>query len=299
MTRLVELVSRRPGWAFGLALALICAGTAAVVWLVAGRGGGELALFEERSTDYALTFAESVSSWIQAGDLEMVESASRFLLLGSALFVRVYWDGELVVDERVGDIVVPDSGGPGYLTLPSGQRCFHVKVPIPSRGDARGWVSLGLDSTWIAARARGRLIVGAAVGAAVDMLLGGALALLARRLRPRKGRLGARPEFTLGGLEVFDRGKQVRLFGKPVPLSPKQFALLRLLISSPGRVFSDQEILEAVWPDSRYANSKDVKQYIYLLRRKLGAVHPGAESMIVTVPGFGYKLIPPDEAGLT
>ncbi|HEC63428.1 MAG TPA: helix-turn-helix domain-containing protein, partial [Candidatus Acetothermia bacterium] len=75
--------------------------------------------------------------------------------------------------------------------------------------------------------------------------------------------------------------------------------LLRLLASSPGRVFSDQEILREVWPDSRYANSKDVKQYVYLVRQRLGKVRPGAEGMIVTVPGFGYKLVSPDELGLT
>jgi len=91
----------------------------------------------------------------------------------------------------------------------------------------------------------------------------------------------------------------VTLFGEPVRLSPKQFTLLRLLASSPGKVFSDREILREVWPDSRYANSKDVKQYVYLVRQRLGKVRPGAEGMIVTVPGFGYKLIPPDEAGLT
>ena len=103
----------------------------------------------------------------------------------------------------------------------------------------------------------------------------------------------------MGALEIFEDQKHVRLFGEPVRLSPKQFAFLRLLASAPGRVFSDREILREVWPDSQYANSKDVKQYVYLVRQRLGKVRPGAEGMIVTVPGFGYKLVPPEQAGLT
>jgi len=57
-------------------------------------------------------------------------------------------------------------------------------------------------------------------------------------------------------------------------------------------VFSDREILAAVWPDSRYANAKDVKQHVYLLRKRLRDAKSGGEEMIVNVPGFGYRLEP-------
>jgi len=91
--------------------------------------------------------------------------------------------------------------------------------------------------------------------------------------------------------------KAAALNGVPLSLSPKLFSLLALLVSEPGRVFSDREILGAVWPASRYANAKDVKQHIYLLRKKLRGVQPGAEGMIVTVPGFGYRFEPPRRDG--
>jgi len=79
----------------------------------------------------------------------------------------------------------------------------------------------------------------------------------------------------------------VTLAGVPVPLPPKQYALLRLLASEPERVFTEEEILAAVWPDSPYADSKDIKQCVYLLRRRLGKE---GGRIVVNVPGFGYKL---------
>lgn len=267
------------------------------VWLATARTGQELVDFKERGLAYADAFAESAATWIQGGDLAMLRTAARFMLLGSALFVQVVWDGEVLVDERVGEVeVVGGEGELAMVSLPGGERYLRITRPIPS-GQPRGWVSLGLDASWLFVGRRNRILVGAGVGAGVDLVVLALLFLLYHRSRPQDGQ--GSPSIKVGALEVFEDGKQVYLFGQPVRLSPKQFLLLRLLASSPGKVFSDREILRAVWPDSRYANSKDVKQYIYLLRQRLGRVQPGAEGMIVTVPGFGYKLVPPDEAGLT
>jgi DNA-binding winged helix-turn-helix (wHTH) protein len=55
-------------------------------------------------------------------------------------------------------------------------------------------------------------------------------------------------------------------------------------------VFSEAEILAAAWPDSPYADARDIKQYIYLLRRRLSDVRSDGRDVIVTVPGFGYRL---------
>jgi len=296
MARLTVL----PRWALAVGVAGLVLLTGLTVWWVAVRGGDrELADFQARGQAYAAAFAESAVSWIQQGNLEMLRTAARFMLLGSALFVQVSWDGELLVDERVGELPPPPEETGQLVPLPTGGRYLYLRLPIPSEEAPRGWVSLGLDAGWLLARARGRLVVGAGVGLGVDLLLLGALGLLLRRQRRRLGRVEDVPTIKVGGLEIFEEGKQAYLFGQPVRLSPKQFALLRLLASVPGKVFSDREILKEVWPDSRYANSKDVKQYVYLVRQRLGKVRPGAEGMIVTVPGFGYKLIPPDEVGLT
>ncbi len=106
-----------------------------------------------------------------------------------------------------------------------------------------------------------------------------------RRHRPDR----ARTKFVVGPLEIDDQRKTVTLGGRPIPLSPKEYELLKLLASEPGRVFSDREILERVWPEGSLASSTDVRRYIHLLRRKLER-DPKRPELIVTVKGFGYKL---------
>jgi len=273
--------------------------TGVLVWLLAARGSDrELSEFQARGAAYAETFAESAAAWIERGDLEMLRTAARFLLLGSALFVRVSWDGELLVDERVEELVpAPPEGETGLASLPNGVHYLHLRISIPPEGEPRGWVELGLDASWLAAAARARLLMAIGAGLGANLLLLGLTLLVVRRRSPLESE--AQPTLKVGALEIFEDQKHVRLFGEPVRLSPKQFAFLRLLASAPGRVFSDREILREVWPDSQYANSKDVKQYVYLVRQRLGEVLLCGERMIVTVPGFGYKLVPPEQAGLT
>jgi DNA-binding winged helix-turn-helix (wHTH) protein len=285
---------------------VLAVGTGLAVWLIAARSGGqELAEFEERSLAYVSAFADAAAAWIAVGNREMLTAAANFMLLGSALFVQVSWDGELLADERLPGIPPPeppsdtDRETVRLLDLPSGDKYLDIVLPLPLKEGPRGLMHIGLDASWLGSAVRGRILLAAGVGVGIDLLILVALLLVLRRLRPAKAGEGTQPSVELGGLRIYDDGKLVTLYEEPVRLSPKQFTLLRLLASSPGKVFSDREILRAVWPDSRFANSKDVKQYVYLLRQRLGKVRPGAEGMIVTVPGFGYKLIPPDEAGLT
>jgi DNA-binding winged helix-turn-helix (wHTH) protein len=90
-------------------------------------------------------------------------------------------------------------------------------------------------------------------------------------------------------LVVDNLGKRVFLQGVEVKVSPKEYELLRLLASEPGRVFSNEEILQTVWAGRQWATAQDVKQYIYFIRKKIEA-DPENPQFIVTVRGFGYKL---------
>lgn len=102
-------------------------------------------------------------------------------------------------------------------------------------------------------------------------------------------RVAPGPLIEVGELSIDDEKKEVRLRGQPVELSPKEYELLRLLASRPGKVFSHREILEKIWAGSDFASSEDVKKYIYLLRNKLEQ-DPEEPRLILTVRGFGYKL---------
>jgi DNA-binding response OmpR family regulator len=90
-------------------------------------------------------------------------------------------------------------------------------------------------------------------------------------------------------LAIDDIRKEVRLKERTVSLSPKEYKLLKLLASSPGRVFTTDEILTELWPESPYATGQDVQKYVYLLRRKLER-DPKNPELVLTSRGFGYRL---------
>jgi len=90
-------------------------------------------------------------------------------------------------------------------------------------------------------------------------------------------------------LTIDDIRKEVRLKERTVSLSPKEYKLLKLLASSPGRVFTTDEILTELWPESPYATGQDVQKYVYLLRRKLER-DPKNPELVLTSRGFGYRL---------
>ncbi len=92
-----------------------------------------------------------------------------------------------------------------------------------------------------------------------------------------------------GPFQIDDRSKGVIMHGEAVNLSPKEYALLRLLTTDPGRVFSNQEIIEHLWSDKDRADTTDVKQYIHLLRNKIEK-KPAQPRWLQTVKRFGYKL---------
>ncbi len=105
---------------------------------------------------------------------------------------------------------------------------------------------------------------------------------------------GGEKSLRLGQLFIDDHAKEVRLNGSTLPLTPREYSLIYLLASEPGKVFSVQEIIERAWGTERFMSSEDVKKYIYLLRQKIER-DPQHPQVILTVRGFGYKLVPPSQ----
>ncbi|MDH3904817.1 MAG: response regulator transcription factor [Gammaproteobacteria bacterium] len=93
----------------------------------------------------------------------------------------------------------------------------------------------------------------------------------------------------VGDIHIDDRSKTVTVGESFLSLSPKEYKLLTLLASEPGRVFSSDEIIAHLWPDSDRAAASDVKQYIHLLRSKLYR-SPDIGDPIENIKGFGYRL---------
>ncbi|HEX9808656.1 MAG TPA: phosphate regulon transcriptional regulator PhoB [Alphaproteobacteria bacterium] len=79
--------------------------------------------------------------------------------------------------------------------------------------------------------------------------------------------------------------------GKPVELRPAEFRLLRFLIEHPGRVFSREQLLDAVWRDNTYIEPRTVDVHIRRLRKALDVGARG--DVIRTVRSAGYALESP------
>jgi DNA-binding response OmpR family regulator len=99
---------------------------------------------------------------------------------------------------------------------------------------------------------------------------------------------------SVGDLVVDEDSYQVRLRGEPLDLTYKEFELLKTLAGTPGRVFTREVLLQDVWGYDYFGGTRTVDVHIRRLRAKLG---PEYESMIGTVRGVGYKVVPPHDRG--
>jgi len=90
------------------------------------------------------------------------------------------------------------------------------------------------------------------------------------------------------GLVVDPARRIVSFAGAELPLTTMEFDLLHTLTTSPGRVFRRNELLERVWGADFEGVDRVVDVHVSNLRQKLATV--GADALLVTVRGVGYKL---------
>jgi two-component system, OmpR family, KDP operon response regulator KdpE len=98
------------------------------------------------------------------------------------------------------------------------------------------------------------------------------------------------------GALVLDVGRhEVTVDGRPVSLTPREFEILRVLLTHAGRLVTKGRLLRAVWGESYQEESGYVYFHLSQLRRKLAAADPGGqlEDLIVTEPGVGYRIREP------
>jgi DNA-binding response OmpR family regulator len=90
------------------------------------------------------------------------------------------------------------------------------------------------------------------------------------------------------GLRIDVGRREVEVRGEPVELTYVEFELLRTLAAKPGRVFTRQMLLEALWGDSAYREPRTIDVHVRHLREKLEQ-DPAHPEYIVTVRGVGYR----------
>ena len=153
----------------------------------------------------------------------------------------------------------------------------------------REWRAAGQDTPVLILTARDALdqrVAGLQAGADDYLCKPFALVEVAARLqaliRRRHGHLT--PHLTHGALAFDPAARRVTLAGEPVTLTPKELAVLELLLSHKGRVLPRSLIQDKLYSWDEEVSSNAVEVHIHHLRRKLG------NALIRTVHGVGYTL---------
>ena len=118
---------------------------------------------------------------------------------------------------------------------------------------------------------------------------------LAARLALLDQRARARPERTLpvaDGCELDLLAHQLRRDGQLVHLRPKEFDLLTVLASHPGRAWTRRQLLDRAWGHDHDGDPRTIDVHVRWLRSKI-ETEPERPVHLLTVRGVGYRLDPP------
>jgi DNA-binding response OmpR family regulator len=194
-----------------------------------------------------------------------------------AMAVDVCYDGDAAL-ERVGvhayDVVVLDRDLPG------------------AHGDdvCRQLIATGGVAKVIMLTAAGDVtdrVAGLSLGADDYLTKPFAFAELVARVQAlgRRARPALPPVLERGGVLLDLPRHQVSRDGRHVPLSPKEFAVLEVLMRAEGAIVSAEDLLEKAWDEHADPFTNAVRVAVMTLRRKLGE-----PQVIETVPGAGYRI---------
>jgi len=93
---------------------------------------------------------------------------------------------------------------------------------------------------------------------------------------------------SIGGIELDDAAKEVRVDGDLIALTPKEFEILRFLMKNAGTVYSPKEIYASIWQEQPYGSENTVAVHIRHLREKI-EIDPAQPRYIKVIFGQGYK----------
>jgi two-component system phosphate regulon response regulator PhoB len=121
---------------------------------------------------------------------------------------------------------------------------------------------------------------------AIRELLARVKAVLRRFERPERS--GASSVLSIDTLEIDGNSMQLRVNNELVTTTATEFRLLDYLARHPGRVFSRDHLLDAVWGDARFVTPRSVDVYVRRIREKIEA-DPETPRYLKTMRGAGYR----------
>ena len=95
--------------------------------------------------------------------------------------------------------------------------------------------------------------------------------------------------FKCGGLQINDENKEVTVDGELIKLTPIEYNILLLLVKNAGKVFSIDQIYEAIWNEEAIGADNTVAVHIRHIREKI-EINPREPRYLKVVWGVGYKI---------
>jgi two-component system phosphate regulon response regulator PhoB len=96
------------------------------------------------------------------------------------------------------------------------------------------------------------------------------------------------PVIKFDDVEIDRSAMQLRVKGEPVPTTATEFRLLEYLVRHPSRVFTRDQLLDAVWGDARFVTPRSVDVYVGRIREKIEET-PETPRYLKTLRGAGYR----------
>ena len=109
-------------------------------------------------------------------------------------------------------------------------------------------------------------------------------------LRRSKKETSLPGEMSVGRLRINFPRYEVVLGSEKLELTPKEYELLKMLATNPGKVFTREQLLEKVWGYDYFGDTRTVDVHVRHLRAKM-AIDPETAERLETVRGFGYRLM--------
>lgn len=108
-------------------------------------------------------------------------------------------------------------------------------------------------------------------------------AVLRRVDEKREGKTNIRDSLSYGKLILYLDGQEVLVDGQEIVLTVREYEILKLLMSNPGKIFTRENLLCSIWGYEYYGDEKILNTHICNIRKKVG------EEYIETIRGRGYR----------
>ncbi|MFQ5796594.1 MAG: winged helix-turn-helix domain-containing protein [Candidatus Bipolaricaulia bacterium] len=260
--------------------------------------------YVQRGEEFADGLARQADLYLERE--EPLGVLAKWAVMGGVLYAQVVYQGQIVAEDRATEalnvrLLIEDLATPLSTLedrLPNGNTYLDVLRQLPSR---EGYVRIGVSLASVDYQIRNEALLISMIslgfiGSGILLSVFLARMMFQSRMEPIDRTAQAGPNgrsdgqiIEVGRLVIDDGSKEVQVGEQLVNLSPKEYELMKLLASEPGKVFSSEEILDQIWTENDFASAEDVKKYIYLLRQKIEE-NPEEPQLILTIRGFGYKL---------